>query len=268
MLYNCTRTLFMEDICLKSRESKSIMQQCMLDFSELLLLFGAEVYRVEDSLRRIGAAYGIEKTDIFVITENIIITNLYQDGTLLSGSRRISSTASYDFDKIDKLNNLSREICEHPIEPKELLEKLKEIKELKQSPFFRYCGNFFVAFGFALYYGGTIFDATVSGIFGLFIALLQRKIQDYCPNGVSFSFLASFVCGVFICFVTKATNLSRAMIMIGDIMPLIPGTAITLALRDILVGDTVSGILKLIESVLIAGGIAGGFMIAIMLVGV
>ena len=76
------------------------------------------------------------------------------------------------------------------------------------------------------------------------------------------------MCGVLICFVTKATNLSRAMIMIGDIMPLIPGTAITLALRDILVGDTVSGILKLIESVLIAGGIAGGFMIAIMLVGV
>lgn len=125
-----------------------------------------------------------------------------------------------------------------------------------------------MAFGFALYYGGTIFDAIISGIFGLLIALLQRKMQDYCPNGVSFSFLASFICGIFICLITKNTNLSRAMIMIGDIMPLIPGTAITLALRDILVGDTVSGILKLIESVLIAGGIAGGFMIAIVLVGV
>ncbi len=258
----------MEDICLKTKENRSIMLQCMLDFSELLLLFGAEVYRVEDSLRRIGTAYGIEKTDIFVITENITITNLYEDGTLLSGSRRISSTASYDFEKIDKLNSLSRDICAFPIPPKDLLVKLHEIKELKQSPFYRYCGNFFVAFGFALYYGGTFFDALVSGVFGLFIAYLQRKIQDYCPNGVSFSFLASFICGVFICLITNYTNLSRAMIMIGDIMPLIPGTAITLALRDILVGDTVSGILKLIESVLIAGGIAGGFMIAIMLVGV
>ncbi len=258
----------MEDICLKTKENRSIMLQCMLDFSELLLLFGAEVYRVEDSLRRIGTAYGIEKTDIFVITENITITNLYEDGTLLSGSRRISSTASYDFEKIDKLNSLSRDICSSPIPPKDLLVKLHEIKELKQSPFYRYCGNFFVAFGFALYYGGTFLDALVSGVFGLFIAYLQRKIQDYCPNGVSFSFLASFICGVFICLITNYTNLSRAMIMIGDIMPLIPGTAITLALRDILVGDTVSGILKLIESVLIAGGIAGGFMIAIMLVGV
>jgi uncharacterized membrane protein YjjP (DUF1212 family) len=73
--------------------------------------------------------------------------------------------------------------------------------------------------------------------------------------------------GIFTCLITNNTNLSRAMIMIGDIMPLIPGTAITLSLRDILVGDTVSGILKLIECVLIAGGIASGFMIAIMLVG-
>ena len=56
--------------------------------------------------------------------------------------------------------------------------------------------------------------------------------------------------------------------MIGDIMPLIPGTDITLSLRDILVGDTISGILKLIESLLIAASIAAGFMMAIMLIGV
>ncbi len=257
----------MENICLNTKENRSMMLQCMLDFSELLLLFGGEVSRVEDSLRRIGNAYGIEKTDIFVITENILLTISYNDGTILSGSRRISSTASYDFEKIDKLNALSREICSCPIEPKELLKRLEQIKELPQSPFFRYFGNFFVAFGFALYYGGSFYDALISGLFGFLIALLQRKTQDFFPNGVTFSFFASFVVGIFTCLITNNTNLSRAMIMIGDIMPLIPGTAITLSLRDILVGDTVSGILKLIECVLIAGGIASGFMIAIMLVG-
>ena len=92
----------MENICLETTENRSVMLQCMLEFSESLLIFGAEVSRVEDSLRRIGTAYGIEKTDIFVITENILITNLYSDGSMLSGSRRISSTASYDFEKIEK----------------------------------------------------------------------------------------------------------------------------------------------------------------------
>lgn len=258
----------MENICLETTENRSVMLQCMLEFSESLLIFGAEVSRVEDSLRRIGTAYGIEKTDIFVITENILITNLYSDGSMLSGSRRISSTASYDFEKIEKLNSLSREICKNPIEPKELLKRVKTIKYADQLPIYRYLGNFIVAFGFALYYGGSIIDAIVSGIAGLFIALMQRKVQQFCPNGVTFSLITSFACGLIICTITKMTNLSRAMIMIGDIMPLIPGTAITLSLRDILVGDTISGILKLIESLLIAASIAAGFMMAIMLIGV
>ena len=152
----------MENICLETTENRSVMLQCMLEFSESLLIFGAEVSRVEDSLRRIGTAYGIEKTDIFVITENILITNLYSDGSMLSGSRRISSTASYDFEKIEKLNSLSREICKNPIEPKELLKRVKIIKYADQLPIYRYLGNFIVAFGFALYYGGSIIDAIVS----------------------------------------------------------------------------------------------------------
>ena len=53
----------MENICLETTENRSVMLQCMLEFSESLLIFGAEVSRVEDSLRRIGTAYGIEKTD-------------------------------------------------------------------------------------------------------------------------------------------------------------------------------------------------------------
>ena len=97
---------------------------------------------------------------------------------------------------------------------------------------------------------------------------MQRKVQQFCPNGVTFSLIRCFECGLIFCTISKITNLSIAMIMIGDIMPLIPGTAITLSLRDILVGDTISGILKLIESLLIAASIAAGFMMAIMLIGV
>ena len=56
-------------------------------------------------------------------------------------------------------------------------------------------------------------------------------------------------------------------IMIGDIMLLIPGIAMTNSVRDILVGDTISGVMRLIESLLWAGSIAFGFMLAIRLIG-
>ena len=43
-------------------------------------------------------------------------------------------------------------------------------------------------------------------------------------------------------------------IMIGEIMLVIPGIAMTNAIRDLLMGDTGSGILRFINSVIIAGG--------------
>ena len=55
-------------------------------------------------------------------------------------------------------------------------------------------------------------------------------------------------------------------ILIGDIMLLIPGLAMTNAVRNILVGDTISGVVRLAESLIWAAALAGGFMLAILIV--
>ena len=52
--------------------------------------------------------------------------------------------------------------------------------------------------------------------------------------------------------------------MIGDIMLLIPGLN---AIRDVLIGDTLSGIIRLIAALLLAAALALGFMGAIILFG-
>ena len=62
-------------------------------------------------------------------------------------------------------------------------------------------------------------------------------------------------------------NLDMDMIMIGDIMLLIPGLMSTNAIRDVLIGDTLSGIIRLIAALLLAAALALGFMGAIILFG-
>ena len=52
-----------------------------------------------------------------------------------------------------------------------------------------------------------------------------------------------------------------------SIMLLIPGIAMTNSVRDMLVGDTISGIMRLTESLLWAGSLACGFMISIWMIG-
>ena len=61
-------------------------------------------------------------------------------------------------------------------------------------------------------------------------------------------------------------GLNQDKIIIGDIMLLIPGIALTNSIKDMLVGDTLSGVLRLIEALLWAGALACGFMAAIGIV--
>ena len=56
---------------------------------------------------------------------------------------------------------------------------------------------------------------------------------------------------------------SFSIIIIGSLMPLVPGVAITNAIRDIMAGDFLSGTSRLVEAILIAVSIAGGAGIAL-----
>ena len=83
----------------------------LLDIGETLLTSGAEINRVEDTMTRLGQAYGAQKVDIFVITSDIVLTILFQDGVELTQTRRIRKSSSFDFVKLEQLNALSRKIC-------------------------------------------------------------------------------------------------------------------------------------------------------------
>ena len=55
--------------------------------------------------------------------------------------------------------------------------------------------------------------------------------------------------------------------LIGNIMTLIPGIGLTNALRDLFIGDSIAGLLRTIEAVLLALGIAAGYFLVTIFVG-
>lgn len=239
-----------------------------LDIGEMMLDSGGEINRVEDTLSRLCRAYGAEETNIFAITSAIIITAKFPDENYVTHSRRIYSGGNTDFKKLDSLNSLSRECSDGTISPDELGVKVDEIKNRRANSFRMYAGSALASGAFAIFFGGTVYDGVVSAVFGLIICLFQRTVLKLCPNKVFFYFLCSFVVGFVICMTDKLfPAINRDLVMIGDIMLLIPGVAITNAMRDIIIGDTVSGITKLTQCLLWAGALAGGFMLAISLSG-
>ena len=56
----------------------------LLDIGETLLTSGAEINRVEDTMTRLGRAYGAERVDIFVITSDIVLTVRFLSGEELT----------------------------------------------------------------------------------------------------------------------------------------------------------------------------------------
>ena len=222
-----------------------------LDMGDALLNSGAEIFRVEDTLNRMGYACGATHMNVFVITSSIVITMEFPGDGARTQTRRIHECGGNDFTKLEQLNDLSRRFCSHPVSAAELRNEFEKINANRPKPLWKLLGSVLAA-----------------SIAAILIWSLQKYLRPVCMNEVTFQFAASFLTGCAICgFTLLCPFLHMDKIMIGDIMLLIPGLMSTNAIRDVLIGDTLSGIIRLIAALLLAAALALGFMGAIILFG-
>ena len=249
-----------------TKENANELLHLFLDIGEKMMKSGAAVNRIEDALQRLGNAYGVKQMNVLVITTSILVTMELQTGEIFTQTRRINGSGT-NFTRLEKVNEVSRKCCESPMTPAELDAALENIEgDIK--PWLLYFGSAVAAGSHAVFFGGTFADGVVAAIFGLIICFLQIKLPYICQNNMVFNLMASLLSGVGICLVSKFIPFMHMdKVMIGDIMLLIPGIAMTNSIRDILIGDTISGIMRLIESLLWAAALALGFMISIVVIG-
>ena len=226
-----------------------------MSVGEQLLISGAEVSRVEDTIRRIGLAYGAERVDVFSITSSILATLYYGTDQFVSQSRRVTSSLN-DFDAIDRLNQLSRTICKTRPRGEWIRAELKRIAARKRySPAAMLLIYATIAAGFSALFGGDFIDIIASAVIGALLRLAETALRPASFNRMFTQLLYGFCGGV----------LANFAVMIGDIMLFIPGLAFTNSLRDLFSGDTVTGLIRLCESLLLAILLAFGFALANLL---
>lgn len=249
-----------------TKKEQGQLLDCLLDMGELLLDAGAEVSRVEDTLSRVGRAYGAGRMDVFVITSIISMTMEFPGEEAATETRRIRSGSSTDFVRLERLNELSRECCAEPLPLSELRARVDHVAAGRKPFRVIWSGSVLAAGAFAVFFGGTVWDGLAAAVFGLGICLLQRWLDRTQLNTAALNLLVSLLVGLGVGGVTKLIPaLHMDMILIGDIMLLIPGLAMTNAIRNILLGDTISGVVRLAESLLWAMALAGGIMVSLLL---
>ena len=249
-----------------TKENQTELAECLLDMGALLLDCGAEISRVEETLMRMGRAYGARHVDAFAITSIITLTMEFADEDAITETRRIYSSAGTDFYRLEKLNDLSRSCCAAPIPVEELKAKLEHVAAGKKPESVILWGSILAAGGFAVFFGGTVWDGLTAAAFALLICFLQKRLGRTQISTTGSNLFISFLIGLGVGLLCRLVPvLHMDMILIGDIMLLIPGIAMTNSIRNMLGGNTISGAVRLLESLIWAVALAGGFMIAMLI---
>ncbi len=238
----------------------------ILDVGEALVYAGAEIGRVEDTITRMAKTYGALKVDAFALTSVIFVTVLFPGDVVLTQERRVVAGGQTNFVKIEKLNSLSRRCSKEALTREDLKKEIDSINSDSIHTLYIYLGSILAAAGFVIFFGGHLFDALVSGVFALAICFLSDILSPKIPNKVFYYFITSLIIGFGICLTSKyIPGLNPDKIIIGDIMVLVPGIALTSAVKNVLIGDTLSAVVKLAECLVWTCALAGGFMIPIAL---
>ena len=224
-----------------------------------LAMSGAETFRVEESIDRIFQAYNVEN-QTFAITNCMIVSMQREDGESITKMKRIGQHGN-DLDAVERYNALSRRICNERPELKVAMQWLKETdRQRKQYKLpLLLLGNFLATAGFTIFFQGSWVDAFCSGICGILICLVNRFMEHYKVNLFFRTILSAFLiaAAVYTMGLLGLTHSTDAVI-IGALMLLVPGLLFTNALRDIIFGDTNSGINRIVQVILIAVGLAIG----------
>ena len=231
------------------------------ELARQLLRNGAEMYRVEESARRVLKAYGYDRTEVFAIPSSIIIT-IDDQGYNHTKSVRIYSSSN-NLDKLERLNELCRQVCRTKPELREARNELNRVLAFPNySPLVSFLGFAVVAFFFTLVWGGTFLDAFVA----MFCGLIVKYVLVFMARTQTSVFFVNVCASMVMVMVPMILELLHVpihpdMIIIGTIMLLVPGIAITNMMRDILVGDFLTAISKLAEIVIVSIAIAIGIAV-------
>lgn len=234
------------------------LMQTVCNAGKLLLESGAETYRVEETMTRICQAYGIEEADSFVLPTGVFLS-VVQNGEVKTMVQRVKRRA-VNLEMVDQINTLSREASRHELSFSEFQERLHHIQETDQLPsLYVLLAAAMTGAAFAYFFQGNYRDALVASICSVAVKYLVMKLEKY---GV-INFMSNCIGGAFatliaLLFMKLGLGDHLQIIISSSIMLLVPGVAITNAIRDSFAGDLVSGMAKGAEAIIIAVSIALG----------
>ena len=226
-----------------------------------LLENGAEISRVEETMRIIADYFGVDKEHFFVLSNGIFTTG--------------SSYANVEFipikgaslDKVVEVNQLSREVASGKYTLDEARKRLEEIRNMPPKPKWeQFLGAALGCGAFCAIFGGSLMDCAAALVAGtavyLFLLLVCLPNMSKALGNICSGAFGTLLC---ILFHKLGFGVNLGNMIIGTLIPLIPGVAFTNGLRDISNEDYLAGVARLLDALLVFLSIAIGVCLTFLI---
>ena len=203
---------------MKEQNDKEVVELALLA-GHILLENGAEIFRVEETMERICAHFGVESASEFVLSNGIFVTVGNERENVFAKVQHIPVSGTH-LDKVAAVNQLSREISRDVYTVPEAMKKLEEIQNMPgKSTWVQILASGVGSAAFCFLFGGNFRDSMAAFVAGfvLYIYVLGAgahlsKIVTNILGGA----LVTVICGGFyLCGLGQHLN----FMIVGSIMP-------------------------------------------------
>nr|WP_057804842.1 threonine/serine exporter family protein [Levilactobacillus acidifarinae] len=245
-----------------STEHDQLILHTALTAGRIMIENGSEIERVEDTMTRIATNAGAQTSQLFVMITGILMAINGEVGAQIQPVKR----RTFDLEKIAVVNELSREFAVQQITLQQFADRLDHLDSVsKYFPFWlQLLAAALVSGPLEVVFRHNLHDFWITCFVGMVGWVVYYLISKY----VEIRFLAEFASAAVIGLLAVWSHhlgLGNSVddVIIGSVMPLVPGVPITNSVRDILAGNLVSGPARGVEALVSAAAI--GFGIAMVL---
>lgn len=231
---------------------------------KIIMENGGETYRVEETVTRMGRAFGLQDVESFAVPSGVFVSYRRQDGSPESSMKRVHRSGT-NLMRVNAVNAVSREVEAGRMDCDQAMQRLREI-QVEHSPYtapLQMAAAALCAGGFSLMFHGGWVEFILAGLTSALGQWIAQRLERLHIQSLMIVLLESLA----LAFVPNLLNALAFTFLVeavvaGALMPLLPGLAMTNAVQDAMRGDMLSGMTHGLYALLTAGLISGGTLMA------
>jgi uncharacterized membrane protein YjjP (DUF1212 family) len=227
--------------------------------AQIILENGGETYRAEETIKYICNSFNVYDIESIATPTGFYITINSEKAESKTIVKRINKR-TINLQKINDVNEISRQLSLHSISLNDALQKLNKIEynPEEHDKFSLYYPAISSAF-FTLLFGGGILEFFTALFTVILVTLISRNFENLHSSQFFSAIISGSLIAIIAILITYVTGIGNYnYIIVGCIMPLLPGLAMTNAIRDTIRGDLISGTARATEAILVASSLAAG----------